>query len=53
MRLSNEIQVIKKTQNLCELSVSGGSRISRQGFHIYKDMGGSFADFISFFLNIP
>ena len=32
----------------------GGSRISGKGVHMYKGVGGSFADFISLFLkNIP
>ena len=31
----------------------GGSMISRKGVQIYKGVGGLFADFISFFLNIP
>ena len=31
----------------------GGSRISGKGFHMYKGVGVRFADFISFFLNIP
>ena len=30
-----------------------GSRISRKGVHMYKRVGVHFADFISFFLNIP
>ena len=30
-----------------------GSRISGKGIHMYKGMGVGFADFISFFLNIP
>ena len=33
--------------------VSGGSRISGKGVHMYKGVGVGFADFISFFLNIP
>ena len=31
----------------------GGSRISGKGVHMYKGVGVRFADFISFFLNIP
>ena len=31
----------------------GGSRISGKGGRMYKGMGVCFADFISFFLNIP
>ena len=31
----------------------GRSRISRKGIHMYKGVGVRFADFISFFLNIP
>ena len=31
----------------------GGSRISVKGVHMYKGVGVCFADFISFFLNIP
>ena len=31
----------------------GGSRISGKGVHMYKGEGVRFADFISFFLNIP
>ena len=32
---------------------SGGSRISGKEVYIYKGSGVRFADFISFFLNIP
>ena len=32
---------------------SGGSRISGKGDHMYKGVGLRFADFLSFFLNIP
>ena len=37
------------------IHVSGRSRISRKGVHMYmyKGVGVRFADFISFFLNIP
>ena len=31
----------------------GGSRISGNVVHMYKGVGGSLSDFISFFLNIP
>ena len=31
----------------------GGSRISGKGVRMYKGVGVRFADFISFFLNIP
>ena len=31
----------------------GGSRISEKGVHMYNGVGVCFADFISFFLNIP
>ena len=33
--------------------VRGGSRISGKGVRMYKGMGVSFADFVSFILNIP
>ena len=33
--------------------VRGGSRISGKGVHMYKGVGVRFADFISFFSNIP
>ena len=31
----------------------GGARISGKGVHMYKGVGVRFAEFISFFLNIP
>ena len=37
----------------CIVGGGGGSRISGKGVHMYKGVGGSLADFISFFLNIP
>ena len=33
--------------------VRGGSRIFGKGVHMYKGVGVRFADFITFFLNIP
>ena len=38
---------------LKHVSWQGGSRISRKGVDIHNGMGVRFADFISFFLNIP
>ena len=35
------------------LKSSGGSRISGKGVHMYRGVGIRFADFRSFFLNIP
>ena len=35
------------------LLIRGGSRISGKGVRMYKGMGVHFADFISFFFNIP
>ena len=32
---------------------TGGSRISGKGVHMFKGVGVHYADFISFFLNIP
>ena len=33
--------------------IRGGPRIFGKGFIMYKDVGVPFADFVSFFLNIP
>ena len=39
--------------SICEDGMSkGGSRISVKGFHMHKGVGGRFADFISFCLNV-
>ena len=35
------------------MGTRGGSRISGKGVYMYKGVGVRFADFISFFLNIP
>ena len=35
------------------MGTRGGSRISGEGGHMYNGVGVRFADFISFFLNIP
>ena len=37
----------------CQGKTRGRSRISGKGVHMYKGVGVRFADFISFFLNIP
>ena len=41
-----------KTQRIWR-RFSGGSRVSGKGVHMYKGVGVRFADFLSFFLNIP
>ena len=48
------MNVSNPTQYTCPQGMKqGGSRISGTGVHMYKCVGGRFADFIWFFLNIP
>ena len=46
---SKSIYLYLLTQSICR----GGSRISGKVVHIYNGVGVCFADFISFFVNIP
>ena len=48
----NKTLAKKAEFTVCQFN-RGGFRISGKGVHMYKGVGVRFADFISFFLNIP
>ena len=54
-KIEGQLIIVKKLhckEFNCARATEGGSWISGKGVHTYKDLGGCFADFISFFLNI-